>query len=121
MTDGMKDSKGTTIEPGEAEPVIVKKRAIDVTPLVHAIWCSVTGSKQFRNYIVNRRWADQNEDRISFMLDTCNFFSAHPDEEIEVVECPSMYGSGELTDKCLKRDADAMGRTKADFDRMMAL
>lgn len=73
------------------EPTLILKRAIDVTPHVHGIWCSVGGSKPFVNPIVLRRW-DEKEEKIVFMLDTHNFDSREPEEEMWVVEIECSAG-----------------------------
>lgn len=89
-----------------SEPAIIQKRAIDVTPINHAIWCTVGGSDPFNNHIVNRRWSEDGS-KIWFMLDSHNFISALPDELMEVVECRPLYHEALFND-CLARDAQEM-------------
>lgn len=89
-----------------AEPSQVRKRAIDVTPLTHAVWCSIEDGEPFANPIVLRRWSDDGK-RIVFMLDSHNFLFAAPDEEIDVIETEPLYNA-ELTRKELALDAERM-------------
>lgn len=89
------------------EPPQVRKRALDVTPLEHGIWCSIEGGAPFVNTIVLRRWSEDGA-RVVFMLDSHNFYFAAPDEEIEVVERVEPLYSGELLADCLRRDAEQM-------------
>ena len=107
----------------EATPTIVKKRAIDVTPCHHSIWCSVAGSRLFANEIVSRKWTD-DEKRIVFMLDSFNFMFAEPDELMDVVEtAPSPWMSAEmLAKKATENEAFARRwADRAQIERMMAL
>ena len=67
------------------EPTRVDKRALDVVPHYHGIWCSIAGGEPFVNTIVMRKWSDDGS-RITFMLDTHNFYTAPWDTDIEVVE-----------------------------------
>ena len=67
------------------EPDLVLKRAIDVTPHYHGIWCTVGGGEPFVNEIVSRKWSEDGND-IWFMLDTHNFARHQPHEQIRVVE-----------------------------------
>lgn len=94
--------------PNEEEPPQVKKRAIDVTPCYHSIWCSVAGGAPFANPIVLRRWSDDGS-KITFMLDSHNFLSAYPDEEIDVIECDKpLYSDPKFLAECMARDAEKM-------------
>lgn len=68
-----------------SEPKQVIKKAIDVTPYYHGIWCTVGGSEPMVNTVVARRWSDDGKS-LWFMLDTHNFDRRDPDEEILVVE-----------------------------------
>ena len=70
------------------EPTIVKKRAIDVTPYVHGIWCTVSGSKPFVNEIATRRWTADGA-QIQIMLESHNFDCWKPEELVDVVEIES--------------------------------
>ena len=106
-----------------ATPTIVKKRAIDVAPYHHSIWCSVGGSELFANEIVSRKWTD-DEKRIVFMLDSFNFVFAEPDEMMDVVESkPSSWMSDELLAEQVKRDEEfvRLWTDRAQIERMMAL
>lgn len=89
------------------EPTIVKKLAIDVTPNHHAIWCTSEERPQpFLNTIVRRKFS-ADYSRIHFMLDTHNFFSADPDELVDVVEqVPTMHQ--ELLERLDAEDAKLM-------------
>jgi len=82
--------------------VIKRKKAIDVTPLDHGIWCTVCDSEPFVNAIVLRKWSEDGK-KIWFMLDTHNFMDADPDEEIDVVEIEPMYPP-KLFRECLEKD-----------------
>jgi len=74
------------------KPKLEKVRAIDVVPYRWALWCTVGGSKPFANDIVHMRWSDDGR-RIHFGLDSHNFYSAAPDDELELVPVePSDYG-----------------------------
>lgn len=89
------------------EPVIVTKRAIDVTPQRHGVWCSICGGEPFVNPIVNRRWSDDGE-RITFMLDSFNFDFRLPYEDMDVVEIePSRYCD---MDMVMRNDAVFMSK-----------
>jgi len=90
-----------------SEPVQVKKRAIDVTPYEHGIWCSVEGGDPFVNTIVLRKWSEDGS-QVVFMLDSHNFLFAKPDEEIEVVEASSTFYNAEFQAKRLAEDAKTM-------------
>jgi len=94
-------------KPSPTEPVQVKKRAIDVTPYEHGIWCSVAGGNPFVNTIVLRKWSDDGS-QVIFMLDSHNFLFAKPDEEIEVVEHTSTFYDAEFQAKRLAEDAKNM-------------
>jgi hypothetical protein len=92
------------------EPTQVKKRALDVTPYEHSVWCTVAGGKPFANTIVHRRWAGDGI-RVVFMLDSHNFMFADPDEEIDVIENEQPFYSVEFQRECLRSDAERMKRT----------
>jgi hypothetical protein len=89
------------------EPAQVRKRAIDVTPYEHSIWCSVEGCEPFANAIVLRRWQEDGS-QIVFMLDSHNFLFAAPDEEIDVVENGTPFYNADLQTKLLREDAEKM-------------
>lgn len=91
----------------ETEPVQVLKRALDVTPYVHGIWCSVQDGKPFVNTIVLRKWSEDGE-KVVFMLDSHNFLTAGPDEEIEVVEKADPFYNHDFQVECLRKDAERM-------------
>ena len=77
----------------EKEPTIVTKKAIDVLPKLHGIWCSIADGKPFVNTIELRDWSESG-DKITFMLSSFNFYFARPDEYMNVVELePSKYDS----------------------------
>lgn len=59
--------------------------ARDVVPFEWALWCTGEGGgrEPFANTIVAVRWEPSG--RLSFMLDTHNFLSADPDDELELV------------------------------------
>jgi hypothetical protein len=88
--------------------VLVRKRAIDVTPYLHGVRASFASEpgRVFTTEIAGRSWADDGE-AIWFMLETHNFMKHAPDEMIEVVElntsCPA-----DLLDRVLRRDAEEM-------------
>lgn len=90
------------------EPRQVRKRAINVTPLVHAIWCQIEDGEPFANPIVLRRWSEDGK-RIVFMLDSHNFMFADPDVEIDVIEITPLYHEALMCEE-LKRDAERMKR-----------
>ncbi len=89
------------------ETTQVRKRAIDVTPYEHAIWCTVGDSKPYANTIVSRRWSEDGA-KIWFMLDSHNFLSAAPDEEIDVVENETGFYNAAFQADRLRRDAETM-------------
>lgn len=89
------------------EPGQVRKRALDVTPYEHSIWCTVGGGEPFANTIVLRRWSEDGK-QVVFMLDTHNFLFADPDEEIDVVENEQPFYNREMQQKCLREDAERM-------------
>ena len=68
----------------EKHPDAVKIKAIDVELYRYALWCTVGGSKPLLNDIVCRRWSEDGSE-IVFMLETHNFMTALPDEELELV------------------------------------
>jgi hypothetical protein len=59
----------------EKEPTIVTKKAIDVLPQFHGIYCRIGDGKPFVNDIELRRWSEKG-DEIVFMLGTFNFYFA---------------------------------------------
>ena len=61
------------------------KKALDVLPNYNGIWCSIADGDLFVNTIVSRRWSKDGR-KITFMLDTHNFYFSSWDEEIQVVE-----------------------------------
>lgn len=89
------------------EPVQVKKRAIDVTPYEHGIWCSIMDGQPFVNTIVLRKWSEDGE-KVVFMLDTHNFLMVPPNEEIEVVEKPEPFYNPAAQLDALRKDAERM-------------
>lgn len=94
-----------------SQPTFVRKRAIDVTPWRHAIWCTVGGGKPFANTIESRSWCE-NGTRIWFLLGTHNFYSARPDETIEVIEVElAPYRD---SSRVAEWDAKAMARPSFD-------
>lgn len=66
-----------------AEYVPTKMRAIDIMPYRTAIWCSVAGGPPFWNEFVAKCWSADGE-RIWFMLESHNFDSFLPSEEVEI-------------------------------------
>lgn len=66
------------------EPKTQKIKAIEVQPYFWGQWCTVDGSEPFVNTIVVKSWSRDGK-KISFMLDSHNFMSVHPDEEMELV------------------------------------
>jgi hypothetical protein len=93
------------------EPTIVHKRAIDVTPYRHALWCTVGGGEPFANTIVYRKW-DEGGSAIVFMLDSHNFCAARPDELMGVVEIQPVSAAFAATWD--ERDAARMRRPTFD-------
>jgi hypothetical protein len=103
-----------------SEPIIVKKKAIDVVPYFHGIYCTVGGGEPFVNHICHRRWADDGQ-RITFMLETHNFDFRHPDEEMEVVELvPSEYNAENAAANDAKFRAGAP-MSDVEYSRLWAL
>lgn len=88
------------------EPIQIKKRAIDVVPYLYGIWCTVADSEPFINTVATRRWSEDGK-KIWFMLDSHNFMSAEPEEEIDVVERKPTC-SNDLLQDVLRRDREAM-------------
>lgn len=105
----------------QSEPVIVKKRAVDVTPHLHGIYCTVGDSKPFVNEIVLRRWSEDGK-KIWFMLNTHNFDCARPEEEMDVVEIVPDPDLARLLPEFLEKDRIIIeGKLEADCARMMHL
>jgi hypothetical protein len=73
------------METTEQEPNIVQKRAIDVTPCFHGVWCTVAGGKPFVNVIEGRNWSDDGS-KIVWILGSFNFDLNGPDDIVNVVE-----------------------------------
>ena len=103
------------------EPVVVKKKARDVTPYHHSIWCTVMSGEPFANEICSRKWSE-NGKQIVFMLESFNFLFADPDEEIEVIETTSGMPA-EVLERAAKEDVAKMRANieEAEMTRMMAL
>jgi hypothetical protein len=83
-----------------AEPTVIQKRAIDVTPHNHALWCSVEGLNKgelFANTIEWRGWSEDGD--IVFGLDTHNGFARKPDDMMAVVEVAPSRPLGQLAAK----------------------
>lgn len=66
------------------KPTTQMVRAIDVKPHRWAVWSSIGNGEPFTNEIAIRRWSDDGT-KIWFMLESHNFLTAAPDEEIELV------------------------------------
>lgn len=95
-----------------SKPTIIQKRAIDVTPNDHGIYCTVANSDPFVNPIVSRRWSDDGS-KINIMLDSHNFYSWGPEEMVDVVEIPHQYaGSPGLMAKCIEEDRERMAKRR---------
>lgn len=90
----------------ETEPVQIEKRAIDITPYEHGVWCTVDGGKPFVNEIVHRKWSSDGQ--VIFMLDSHNFIFADPEEMILVVETSSEFYTPEFLERVLKKDRETM-------------
>lgn len=88
------------------EPKEVMKRAMEVTPYQHGLYCTIGGGDPFVNIFVIRRWSEDGK-KIIFMMDSHNFLFAEPDEEIQVVEVKPTC-SDDLLNDILKRDIEAM-------------
>jgi hypothetical protein len=68
-----------------SEPKTVKIKAIDVKPYRYAVLCVwEKGEEPFVNEISLRKWSEDGE-KIVFMLESFNFLSVRPDEELELV------------------------------------
>ena len=91
------------------EPTIVQKKAIDVTPYYHGIWCSVDGSDPFVNDIMHRRWSDNGKE-IVFGLDSHNFYFSEPEDMMDVVEIEPA-ASDDVLARALERDKAKMANT----------
>ena len=75
---------------------LVKIKARDVRPYKYALWCTVDG-REIDNEIVVVKWSEDGE-KIWMMLETHNFHSALPDEELELVLLPpSQYRKEDTT------------------------
>lgn len=62
-------------------------KAINIIPYHYAQRCSFDdGETSFMNEVVGRRWSEDGTGKIWFMLESHNFFSAFPDEEVEFIE-----------------------------------
>lgn len=92
----------------EQEPIQVEKKAIDITPYEHGIWCTIEGSKKpFVNEIVVRKWSEDGT-QIIFMLDSHNFIFADPEEQLLVVETTSEFYTPEFLARVLAKDRETM-------------
>ena len=93
------------------EPKVIQKRAIEVTPHNHALWCSVdslNGGKPFANTIEWRDWSEDGK-TIDFGMDTHNGLRAAPNKLIPVVEeHPDV--SSEILAAWLAEDARKMAK-----------
>lgn len=87
----------------------VFKKAIDVTPLTHAVLCTFPSNREevVLNTIELRRWTDDKK-KIVCLLESHNTLFWDPNEIVEVVEIPPQYHY-ELMVQCLERDAIKMG------------
>jgi len=90
-------------------PLRVRKRAIDVTPHYHGIYCTVAGGEPHVNQIVLRRWSEDGKE-IVFMLESHNFYFSEPEASMLVVELPEPVYA----------DADWFQKAKQDDARLMA-
>lgn len=63
----------------------VTVKAIDVSPMSYGLYCSVGNYDPFVNPICHRSWSECGT-KIWFMLDSHNFISALPDEELKLVK-----------------------------------
>jgi len=88
-------------------PVQVMKKALDVTPYEHGIWCSIADGQPFVNTIVLRKWSEDGA-KVVFMLDSHNFLTAAPEEEIEVVVKENPFYNPAFQEECLRKDAERM-------------
>lgn len=79
-------------------------KAIDVKPYRWALWCSVGGSEPFLNDIVCRKWSEDGEE-IVFMLDSHNYLSSKPDDELNLVPIEPCASLAEEWDR---RDEEKM-------------
>ena len=66
------------------EPVFVTLRARDVKPYHYGLWSSV-GGDPFANCICLVKWSDDGT-HLRWMLESHNFYTVEPDEEVEVVD-----------------------------------
>jgi hypothetical protein len=99
-------------------PTIVQKRALDVTPYLHGVWCSVGGSAPFVNPIVLRSWSEDGS-TLQFMLDSHNFLFTDPETIIDVVEMtPDAHTQRDLS-RILRDDAKTIARRPYSLGRVL--
>lgn len=89
-----------------SEPNIIQKKAIDVTPYCHGMWCSFKDGEPFINTIVHRKWSEDGKS-IWFGLDFHNFYNAEPEELVNVVEIDSEISADDLK-KIIAKDTKIM-------------
>lgn len=91
------------------KPKIIKKKAIDITPYNHGLYCTVGDNPEpFVNQIVLRKWSDKHG-KIVFMLDTHNFISYDAYEDVNIVEIEPGC-SPEFFKHILEKDSEDMDR-----------
>lgn len=65
----------------------IKIKARDVKPYFYALKCTVGDhDKPIDNQIVGVKWCSFGDNLLWFMLETYNFFSAAPDDELELIK-----------------------------------
>ncbi len=85
----------------------VKIKAIDITPYFYSMPCELPGDQFILNEMCCRRWSD-NGDKIWWLLDTHNTFSAKPNDLVEVV--PTDYHSAGNLERWEAEDAERMAK-----------
>jgi hypothetical protein len=91
-----------------SEPTIIKKRAIDVTPYNHGIYCTINGGEPFVNEIATRGWTRCGA-QIQVMFESHNFAQWDPDALVDVVEIESGV-SPKMLAEFLAEDAEKMAK-----------
>lgn len=85
--------------------------AIEVIPYHYSLRCIFTGNKErvVSVEIVGRHWSEDGE-KIWFMLDSHNFYSAAPEEAMRVVPYRPSYHRPEDRERIVREDAEKMAR-----------
>ena len=98
-----------------SEQDIIKKNAIDITPYEYLYPCILV-DKYAEIEIVSRKWSDDGN-KIWFMLDTHNFVSAEPDEELEVIPFRPKYCTDKFLEDVRRKDKERMDNRPVNYQK----